>query len=148
MQIYTKFQRPGASEVDRMEVDRTSGRDHGPLGSGIPSDGRGTATGVRVLIANEPSIYREVISSALEELRPGVEVFTAEADDLEKEFLRLLPDLVVCSHTTKRVETDAPAWVELYPDGASHAVVRDLEGSRRTFYRIDFDNLLLILDKM
>jgi len=101
---------------------------------------------VRVLIANEPSIYREVISSALEVLRPGVEVFTAEPDDLEQEFLRLLPDLVVCSHTTKRVEIDAPAWVSLYPDGASYAVVSDPEGSRRTFSRIGFDNLLSILD--
>ena len=114
----------------------------------MPSDGRGKATGVRVLIANEPSIYREVISSALEELRPDVEVFTAEPDDLDEEFLRLLPDLVVCSHTTKRVETDAPAWVELYPDGASHAVVRNFDGSRRTLSRIGFDNLLSILDSI
>ena len=98
------------------------------------------------MIANEPSIYREVISSALEVLRPGVEVFTAEPDDLEQEFLRLLPDLVVCSHTTKRVEIAAPAWVRLYPDGASYALVRDPEGSRRTFSRIGFDNLLSILD--
>jgi hypothetical protein len=131
-----------------MEFDRASGRDHVPSGSGMPSDGRGKATGVRVLIANEPSIYREVISSALEELRPGVEVFTAEPDDLEEEFLRLAPDLVVCSRTTKRVELDAPAWVELYPDGAPYAIVRNLDGSRRTLSRIGFDNLLSILDSI
>ena len=119
-----------------------------PSGTGISCAGRGKATGVRVLIANEPSIYREVISSVLGELRPDVEVFTAEPDDLEKEFLHLLPDLVVCSRTTKRVELDAPAWVELYPDGASYATIRDRDGSRRTFPRIGFDNLLSILDSM
>jgi hypothetical protein len=119
-----------------------------PSGTSILSSGRGKATGVRVLIANEPSIYREVISSALEELRPDVEVFTAVPDDLEKDFLPTLPDLVVCSRTTKRVKLDAPAWVELYPDGASSVTIRNRDGSRRTLPRIGFDNLLCILDSM
>lgn len=114
----------------------------------MPSDGRGQGIGVRVLIANEPGMYREVISAAFEELRPGVEIFTAEPEDLEKEFLRLLPHLVVCSRTTRLVDLDAPVWVELYPDGASYAVVKELDGSRRTFSRIGFDTLLSILDSI
>jgi hypothetical protein len=55
---------------------------------------------VRVLVANEPTIYREVISAALKELRPSVEVFAAASEDLDQEFLRLLPRLVVCSTLT------------------------------------------------
>jgi hypothetical protein len=101
---------------------------------------------MRALIANGPAMYREVISTALREIRPGVEVFTAEPEDLEREFLRLLPQLVVCSRLTKRVERDAPVWIELYPDGASHAVVGSADGSRRSFPSIDFDTLLSILD--
>jgi hypothetical protein len=101
---------------------------------------------VRALIANEPAMYREVISAALRELRPDVEVFTAEPEDLEREFLRLLPQLVVCSNLTKRVELEAPAWIELYPDGASRAVVGNLDGSRTILPGIDFDTLLSILD--
>jgi hypothetical protein len=102
---------------------------------------------MRALIANGPAMYREVISTALRELRPGVEVFTARPEDLEQEFLRLLPQLVVCSRLTKRVEFDAPVWVELYPDGASYAVVGSLDGSRRTLPGgMDFDALLSIVD--
>jgi predicted glycosyltransferase len=52
---------------------------------------------MRALIANGPAMYREVISAALRELRPDIEIFTAEPEDLETEFLRLLPRLVICS---------------------------------------------------
>ena len=115
----------------------------------MPPEGRrrGIRAGdVRVLIANGPAMYRGVISAAFEELRPGIEVFVAEPEDLEGEFLRLLPQLVVCSRLTKRVELDAPVWVELYPDGASHAVKKNLDGSRTTLSSIGFDTLLSILD--
>jgi hypothetical protein len=113
----------------------------------MPPSSRGqdtTAICMRALIASEPAIYREVISVALKELRPDIETFTSEPDDLE-EFLRILPQLVVCSRPTKLVEREAPAWIELYPSGASHAVVKGLDGSRRTLPGMDFDTLLSIL---
>ena len=74
-----------------------------------------------------------------------MEIFTSEPDDLEGEFLRILPHFVVCSRPKKLVEREAPAWVELYPDGTSHAVVKSLDGSRRTLPGLDFDTLLSIL---
>lgn len=98
------------------------------------------------MIANTPAMYREVISATLRELRPGIEVFTADPEDLEGEFLRLLPQLVVCSRLTKRVELEAPAWIELYPDGASHTVVGTPDGSRTLLTGMGFDTLLAILD--
>lgn len=101
---------------------------------------------VRVLVANEPTIYREVISGALRELRPDVEVFTAAPEDLDGEFLRLLPRLVVCSVLTALVERDASAWIELYPGGTSGAVVGGLDGRRYILGGPDFSDLLSILD--
>jgi hypothetical protein len=100
---------------------------------------------MRALIADKPAIYREVFSSALRELSPDMEIFTSEPDDLEGEFLHILPHFVVCSRPKKLVEGEAPAWVELYPDGPSHAVVKSLDGSRRTLPGMDFDTLLSIL---
>lgn len=101
---------------------------------------------VRVLVANEPTIYREVISATLKELRPNVEVFTAAPEDLDQEFLRLLPRLVVCSMLTALVEREAPAWVELYPDGVSRAEVGYLGGRRRILSGMNLSILLSILD--
>jgi hypothetical protein len=100
------------------------------------------------LIANGPAMYREVISAALRELRPGIEVFTAEPEDLEREFLRLSPELVVCNRLTNRVERGAPVWIELYPDGAPYATVGSLDGYRKTLPGMDFGTLLSILDKV
>jgi hypothetical protein len=104
------------------------------------------ASGMKALIANEPAIYREVLSAALREMRPKIEVFTAEPEDLENEYLRLAPGLVIFSRPTELVEREAPAWVALYPDGASQAVVKYPDGSRRTFPCMYFDTLLAILD--
>jgi hypothetical protein len=98
------------------------------------------------LIANTPAMYREVISATLQKIRPEIEVFAAEPEDLEREFSRLQPQLVVCSRPTKRVELEAPVWIELYPDGASHAVVGTLGGSRTLLPTMDFGTLLTILD--
>ncbi len=103
-------------------------------------------SGVRILVANEPSIYREAISAAFKELMQGVEVFTAAPEDLDREFARLLPQLVVCSQRTKRVEFDAPVWVELYPHGALLAEVGGLDGWQTTLPGVDFDTLLSIVD--
>ncbi len=101
---------------------------------------------MRVLIANEPFAYREVICGAFRELRPHVEVASAEPEDLDREFLRLVPSLVVCSQVTTLVECEAVAWVELYPGHASRVVV-SLAGEKTTSDDIDFDALLSVLDR-
>lgn len=52
---------------------------------------------MRILIANDPRVYREVIANALEKLRPLVEVHRAEPAQLEREARRVRPHLVLCS---------------------------------------------------
>jgi hypothetical protein len=97
-------------------------------------------------MANEPLAYREVISAAFKELRPHIGVHTTEPADLDKEFLRLSPRLVVCSRITALVEREASAWIELYPEHTSRAVV-SLAGEKTVFDEMDFDTLLSMLDK-
>ncbi len=77
----------------------------------------------------------------------GVRVLVAtEPENLDREFLRLLPQLVVCSRLTRLVEHNAPSWVELYPGGVSCAVVGRLGGRRHTLASMDSATLLSILD--
>jgi len=104
-------------------------------------------SGLRVLVANEPLVYREVISAAIEVLRPDFEVFTAEPENLDREFLCLGPRLVVvCSRLTELVERDALAWVQLYPNHTSHTLVAlgDQRPTKLTY--MDLDTLLAVLD--
>jgi hypothetical protein len=108
---------------------------------------RSQETTLRVVLANEPFVYREVISAALEVLRPRFEVLSVEPEELDRELLRLGSRLgVVCSHLTDLVELKALTWVQLYPNHASHALVA-LRGQRPTKYaHMDFGTLLSILD--
>jgi hypothetical protein len=106
----------------------------------------GTPEVMRVLVANEPFVYREVISAAFQELRPHVEVISVEPEHLDREFLRLVPHLVVCSRVTALVQSGAVAWIELYPEHTSRAVV-SLAGEETTSDAIDFNALLSILDR-
>jgi hypothetical protein len=68
---------------------------------------------IRILVANEPRCYREVIAAAVHELRPHAEVITVEPADLDRAVVYRQPHLVVCSRLTEVVETHSPVWVVL-----------------------------------
>lgn len=72
---------------------------------------------MRILVANEPRIYREVVADTLSRLRPLLCVLVAEPEDMEREVGRFGPHLVICSRATERVREGCLAWVVLYPDG-------------------------------
>lgn len=104
------------------------------------------ARGVRVVVANGPAVYREVISAALGLLRPHAEVFVADPEDLDRECLRLLPQLVVCSRVTETVEKTVPAWIELYQEHGPLSAV-SIRGRRAVLDRVGLAELLDILDE-
>jgi hypothetical protein len=100
----------------------------------------------RVLVACGLASYRGAIAGAFRGLRPNVEVFEAEKEDLDGEVERLGPDLVVCDRVTARVATHVPNWVELYPDYGPRSVV-SVRGERTTIEEIQLPDLLSILDR-
>jgi hypothetical protein len=102
--------------------------------------------GTRILVACELQTYRQALAAAFRELRPDIEVFEAEKEDLDREVERLGPDLVVCSWLTARVEDHAPSWVELYPNHGPRSVVSVL-GERSTLEEIQLSDLLSIIDR-
>ena len=55
---------------------------------------------MRVLVANDPCLYREAITDAL---RPHIEVSAIEPGVLEGEVARLRPHLVVCNQISAAV---------------------------------------------
>ncbi len=59
-------------------------------------------------MANELLVYREVVSAAFKELQPHIRVHTTKPANLDKEFLRLSPKLVVCNRVMVLVEREAP----------------------------------------
>src|SRR3712207_6104505 len=101
---------------------------------------------LRILVANAPRAYREVIAAALQALRPGVGISTSEPDDLDGEVVRFQPHLVVCSRLTELIQRGVCTWVVLYPNGAGHALL-SLGGQQSTVDDMDFDDLLAVVDR-
>ena len=102
---------------------------------------------MRIVLANEPRSYREVIAAAVRQLRPQHEVITVAPDDLDAEIVRLDPQLVLCSRPTPAVQTYPIAWVLLYPDGETWAAIH-MDGRRTTVLDLEFNRLLAIVDQM
>ena len=101
---------------------------------------------MRVLVAHSLRSCREVISTALRELRPNLKIFTADAEDLDEAFTRLSPPLVLCSRVTQLVQREAFAWVELYPEHGSESVV-SICGHKRVYPEMYLDALISVLDE-
>lgn len=99
-----------------------------------------------MMVAHSLLSYRQVISAALKVLRPHLEVFSTDPKDLDAEFRRLSPELVVCSRVTELVKREAFAWIELYPEHGSESVV-SLDGEKLTYPEIGLDALLSVLDE-
>lgn len=97
------------------------------------------------MVVNEPRSYREAIAAAFKALRPEMEVFEAKPEEIDGEFLRQSPHLVVCSRLTELISREAPAWIELYPGGSSYAVAT-LDGEATTYHDADLATLLSVLD--
>jgi hypothetical protein len=101
---------------------------------------------MRVMVTHSLVSYREVISVALEGLRPHVEIFTVEPENLDREFMNLSPQLVLCSQVTEIVERGALGWIELYPEQASESLV-SLCGEMTIYPDMDLDSILSVLDE-
>jgi hypothetical protein len=98
-----------------------------------------------VVLANEPRAYRESIAQVFRQLRPNVEVMTAEPEELEDRVLRLAPEMVVFSEATGLVRERVPVWVELYSEYGPRSVVGVGE-ERSTIEEIQLSDLLCVVD--
>ncbi len=101
---------------------------------------------LRVLLANEPRSYREVIAEAVRQLRPGVEAITVEQDELGDAIRRFAPDVVICSKVTATVMGSAPIWVDLYLGYGARSIV-SVDGRREEFAQIQLADLLSVVDR-
>jgi len=101
--------------------------------------------GTRVLLANEPRTYREVLFEALRWRRPGLEVNVVEPGTLDSEIERLHPHLVVCSRARGTARDGCLTWVRLYPDGENFAEIFTNRG-RATIVGFGFGDLLSVVD--
>ena len=89
---------------------------------------RGGQEAIRLLVAFEDDYrsYRGAISSAIQTLRPLMEVETAGTDAMEAELARLDPQVVICSRSEAAANPNGgvAAWVQLPMEPDSVGLVR------------------------
>ncbi len=99
---------------------------------------------MRVLVANEPRSYRDVIAAALQSMRSSADVAIVEPERLDAEVTRRKPHLVLCSRLTAAAGWSFD-WVVLHPDGENRAEI-NVRGERRIVSDLDLDGLLAVFD--
>ena len=101
----------------------------------------------RIVVANEPRAYREVLAAALQELRPHLEVISIEPDDLAGKVCDYRPRLVLCSQLIEAVETCSDSWILLYPERENRALI-SVAGRQTVVTNIEFSQLLSVIDEL
>ena len=99
----------------------------------------------RVVLANDPRAYREIIGSTIQALRPHVDVLIVEPESLDSFVASTSPDLVIGSKLTAAVRNGVRRWVDLYPDGEQLAIA-SVDGRRSTLTDVELSHLLEIVD--
>ena len=102
---------------------------------------------LRILIANEPRSYRDVLAGSFEAFHPRAEIRCADPADLDTELEGFDPHLIICSELSHAVEGCERAWVLLYPEGKPLAVVC-LDGEPVTVFDIEFVELLSVVERV
>ena len=97
----------------------------------------------RVLVANELASYRQTIAVVIRELHPDLEVLEVDAEVLDREVVRLCPDLVICSRLTCVVRERVANWVELYPERKPYSTFCT-DGERRALRDVQLSDLLAL----
>lgn len=101
---------------------------------------------VRAIVAIDPRAYREVIGSAIQRLRPYLEVTVVEPDLLESEAARTGPKLVLSSQRKPAAYDDASAWIEYRPYTESRVTIH-IGDHRLKLDAVDLSDLLSIVDR-
>lgn len=99
-----------------------------------------------ILVANELTSYRESIAVVFRVYLPDLEVFEAPSADLNREVLRLRPELVICSRVAPLVEERVPNWIELHPE-CDPLSTFCVEGERFTKEQVNLSDLLAIVTR-
>ena len=100
----------------------------------------------RIVLANEPRAYRDVMAAAFRDLRPELEIITVEPDDLGAYLAQSEPAVVVYSQQGDGLPPRVFAWVLLYPDGENRATV-SVAREQTSYADMEFDQLLGVLDR-
>jgi DNA-binding IclR family transcriptional regulator len=104
------------------------------------------AAAVRILVAIEPQMYREVLAFHLRQERPrSAEVSLASPQTLLAEAERVRPHLIVANEVPPKLK-EMCFWVEVRTDDGLDATI-SANGYSDTIHDVTLQDLLAVVDK-
>ena len=100
---------------------------------------------VRILVAIEPQMYREVLAFHIRQQRPRSEVTLASAQTLQAEALRTKPHLIVADEVSAELKEMVLLWMKVCRNDRLDATVGD--GEHATIDDVTLQDLLAAVDK-
>ena len=100
---------------------------------------------VRVLVAIEPLMYREVLAFHFRQQRPQSEVVLLSPQTLEAEAKRMRPHLIVANEVPPMLK-EMCFWVEVSTDDGLIADI-SADGYSTTIHDVSLEDLVAVVDK-
>jgi hypothetical protein len=101
---------------------------------------------VRILVAIEPHIYRQVLAFHFRQERPLAEVALASSGALLDEARRARPHLIFASEVPQELKKTGVYWVEVSTDDVLVATI-SADGYSTTIDDVSLQDLLAVVDK-
>jgi hypothetical protein len=101
---------------------------------------------LRLVVANDPRSYRETIATAIQRLRPDVEIMVVDPADLADQVELWRPHMVISSVPVAWAGDCPLCWVALYPARKTQVVVT-VAGQQTRARDIDLAELLAVVDR-
>jgi hypothetical protein len=102
---------------------------------------------VRILVAIEPQMYREVIALHIRQERPLSEVVLASSQALQAEAERTRPHLIVANEVPPELKEEGSSfWVELRVSDVLVATI-SADGYSDTIRDVSLEDLIAVVDK-
>ena len=103
---------------------------------------------VRILVAIEPQMYREVLAFHIRQQRPRTDVVLASAQTLEAEAKQTRPHLIVANEVPPALKETVGYffWVQVHMNDPLVATIRN-DGYSATIPDVSLQDLLAVVDK-
>ena len=101
---------------------------------------------VRVVVAIEPHMYRQVLAFYFRQERPRADVVLASSGSLREEARRMRPHLIFASEVPQEVKETGVFWVEVSTDDGLVATI-SADGYSTTIDDVSLQDLLAVVDK-
>ena len=106
----------------------------------------GEAVVVRILVAIEPLMYRQVLAFHIRQRRPRSEVVLTSAQALQAEAARTKPHLIFANEVPVSLKEKSVYWVEVRSSDGLVATI-SADGYSTTIQDVSLQDLLAVVDK-